>query len=172
MPSPSKDRGCRTHSTMSIGLRPLRFRGPLQIPIHHAQKSVIIQNVVLSKTLSCPSRLRNAVKSNLLLPRTVPPPVTAGGGVGRSPKGPRTIQGREGYTPPSVGTSHRHDPIPEVASRLILPTVGPWDLPRTSVGPHLTASAVEGYRHLRARTAPRGLARPGAELVGGSQPPP
>jgi len=46
---------------MSRGLRPLWFRGPLTIPNGHAYK-LTIQNVELTKKMSCPSRRRQAVE--------------------------------------------------------------------------------------------------------------
>ena len=39
MPSPSKDQNCRTHSLVSRGLCPLRFRRPLPIPNSHTLRS-------------------------------------------------------------------------------------------------------------------------------------
>ena len=52
--------------TMSSGHRPPCFRGPLPIPIDHARKSATIQNVELTRKLSCPSRHRQAASAAIL----------------------------------------------------------------------------------------------------------
>ena len=53
-----------------------------------------------------------------------------------------------------VGTRTLRGVIPQVASRLKRPTVGPKDQPGTSVGSNFTLSPLQGY--LRAGDHPRG----------------